>query len=681
MSTRACVKSDLEKEWVVSMSVADQIKARLDIVDIISHYTTVKKAGRNYKSLCPFHSEKTPSFVIFPDSQTWRCFGQCGEGGDLFSFVMKAEGWDFSEALRELAQKAGVELEAPTNPAREQAENRLYTLLTETVRFFQEMLPGSDAEAYIRRRGLNDQTVGEFGLGYAPDEWTASLHHLSGQGFTEEEIIAAGVALRNENGNVYDRFRGRFIIPIRDGRGRTVGFGARALFDNQNPKYLNSPQTELFDKSEMLYGFDVARRAIRESETAIIVEGYMDVLQAHQAGYRNVVATMGTALTPQHIQNLGKYAGRLVLALDADLAGIKATMRGLEVAREALGDGSAYVMDAQGVLQQAGRLHLDIRILELPHGKDPDDFIRNSPGEWGQVVAKALPLSEYLILGAAASLPEHASVIERQKVAQELLPLLLATEDKAEQLNNLQLLSLKLRLDSREMVVWAKSLERVSTPPPLPTKHGSNKKGAERKPTLIPPPPSEVIGRTRKIEQFCLSVLLKQPNRLFEANRLLREMDGTPLGSQDFVETHFQAIFTLLQIACRQDEQDPLDCVWDQADVMLRPTLEDILMEPLEAYTRRERKMNVTEMNAFQQEKARHAPSTLDEFPRRLLELRRDRLGREITQLHFVILEAHEDRDPELEWQYAQQADIVQKKLRLFNNAINNLLQANILEN
>ncbi len=290
------------------MSVTEEIKARLDLVAYISESVSLKKAGRNYKANCPFHQERTPSFIVFPDTQTWRCFGACGEGGDIFAFAMKMHGWDFGEALRNLAQRAGVEL-APSTPEqteREAAFDRLLGLLDQTARFFHDQLlhaPAAEgARAYVQKRGLSDTTVQTFLLGYAPGGWHALLNHLGGLGYAPDDLIAAGVAIRNDEGRVYDRFRERLVIPIRDGRGRVVGFGARALKPGDEPKYLNSPQTPLFDKSSTLFALDLARREIRERETAVIVEGYMDAMQAHQAGFRNVVAQMGTALTEPQLQ-------------------------------------------------------------------------------------------------------------------------------------------------------------------------------------------------------------------------------------------------------------------------------------------------------------------------------------------------------------------------------------------
>jgi DNA primase len=663
------------------MSVVEEIKSRLDIVNLVSSYLPLKRAGRNYKGLCPFHNEKTPSFVVFEDSQSWRCFGQCGEGGDIFSFVMKMEGWSFGEALRELAKRAGVEIKE-TQPSHSEAEDqqrqRMYTLLDETARFFHEALPGSPAEDYLYQRGLTPETAVAFKIGYAPDEWNAALDHLTALGFSVEEVIAAGVAIHNEErGRVYDRFRHRFVIPIRDSKGRTIGFGARALSGDQEPKYLNSPQSELFDKSRTLFGFDMARRAIRESETAIIVEGYMDVIQAHQAGYHNVVASMGTALTRDHLQLVSKYAGCLVLALDADAAGLKATMRGLDVAREELGDNQTYVLDASGMMRQAGKLKLDIRVLHLPYGKDPDDFIRATPDRWGEQVESALPLAEYLIQAATANLPANASVAEREAIAHDLLPLLMATENNIQQHANIQRLSLRLHLDEKTMLEWAMRYVR-HTPASTSSQKRSGKPHARNGGAASAPSTPVVTdaSRGRVLEGHCLAILLREPHRLFEANRLLRGLrnptdgsPGVPLQPDDFTQSEFKAIFALLQVACRQDELEPLSYLLNHIDPVLRPTIDTLLPEPLDIYVQHEQKRNVTELHSIQREQQRFPRRKADDFYPRLLTLRYERIQRESKELYFMLEEAQKEGDTALAESCTIQFSQINQALRVVDAA------------
>ena len=329
------------------MSVTEEIKSRLDIVDIISDYLPLRKSGRSYAGFCPFHQNtRTPAFYVFPETQTWHCFGACAEGGDLFSFVMKREGWDFKEALAKMAAKAGVELEPlrPVNRERLAVENKMAALLAAAADYFHMLFlhapEAEEARRYVTERALNEETIETFKLGFALNSWGACRTHFQDQGYSDQELLEAGLLTENlDKGTRYDRFRNRLMIPIRDVNGRIAGFGARTLEKEGIPKYLNSPQTRLFDKSALLYGLDSAKRHIREARQVVIVEGYMDVMQGWQAGFRNMVAQMGTALTEPQLRQLKRYTKRFILALDADAAGQKATMRGLQVARETLESG------------------------------------------------------------------------------------------------------------------------------------------------------------------------------------------------------------------------------------------------------------------------------------------------------------------------------------------------------
>ncbi|HJS28887.1 MAG TPA: DNA primase, partial [Anaerolineales bacterium] len=262
------------------MAAIDEIKARLDIVELVSETVQLRKAGKNYTGFCPFHpNTRTPAFVVFPDTQNWHCFGQCNEGGDIFNFVMKKDGLDFPGALRYLADRAGVRLEPLRSQEAEEKDefDRLRTLLEESVTFYRHQLletqAGRPALDYLRKRGLTDATIETFALGYAPDSWDALTDYLKEKGHPEEDLLACGLVSARDSGGVFDRFRNRIQFPIRDGSGRMAGFGARSLDPEDMPKYLNSPQTGLFDKSGLLYGLDRARKAIRKSDQAVIVEG------------------------------------------------------------------------------------------------------------------------------------------------------------------------------------------------------------------------------------------------------------------------------------------------------------------------------------------------------------------------------------------------------------------------
>ena len=317
------------------MSTIDEIKARLDIVDLVSESVQLRRSGKNYTGFCPFHSNtRTPAFVVFPETGTWRCFGQCNEGGDIFSYMIKKEGWDFAEAMRFLAEKAGVELKpvTPEEQAVAEEHDSLRLLLEEAVTFYQHQLlntpAGQQALTYLHQRGLNNETIEAFGLGYAPQSWDATLSYFKSKNCKEGDLLAVGLLTQSSQGEAerggenpprtYDRFRHRIMFPIRDERGRMAGFGARILDPNDVPKFLNSPQTAIFDKGRLLYGLDRARKPIRNLDQAVIVEGYLDVIALHQAGFDNAVSPMGTALTERHLCLLKRYSCRIVMALDSD---------------------------------------------------------------------------------------------------------------------------------------------------------------------------------------------------------------------------------------------------------------------------------------------------------------------------------------------------------------------------
>ncbi len=314
-----------------SSGIVADIKAKLPVADVVGETVALKRAGTIQKGLCPFHAEKTPSFIVTPERETWHCFG-CGEHGDIFTFVMRRDGLDFREALSRLAERAGVELSART-AGEDRRRRRLREALEAAIAWYREVLlqarQAERARAYLEERGLSPATQERFGIGYAPNTWEALSTRLRAKGFSDGELTDAGIASPSTRGGVYDRFRGRIIIPIRDASGRAIGLGGRILPDAEGPKYLNSPATALFDKSRTLYGIDLAKSAIRREKLAVIVEGYTDVMAAHQAGFENVVASLGTALTAGQVELANRYADAVALAYDVDLAGEAATQRGL----------------------------------------------------------------------------------------------------------------------------------------------------------------------------------------------------------------------------------------------------------------------------------------------------------------------------------------------------------------
>ncbi len=666
------------------MSVVDDVKARLDIVDVVSGYVNLQKAGRNYKALCPFHQEKTPSFVVFPDTQTWRCFGACGEGGDIFGFVMKSEGWDFSETLRELAKRAGVELKPySSEQTTQQAEtDRLHGILDETARFFHQQLresPQADgARVYVQQRGLNEQTAETFMLGYAPDDWRQALEHLQLLGYTQDEVIEAGVAIRNERGNVYDRFRNRLVIPIRDRRGHTVGFGARALAKDDVPKYLNSPQGPLFDKSHLLFGLDTARRTIRETETVVVVEGYMDVMQAYQAGFLNVVAQMGTALTEEQLRQLDRYASRLILALDPDTAGINATMRGLNVARQTLDDEQTVTFDPRGMMRYTGMLDMDIRVVTLPEGQDPDDLIREDPDAWQALTARAIPVADYVISRGTAHLADHASYQEREKVARELLPILTATESDLQQSVNLQALARRVHIDERLLIQWAQHRQTASGRA-LPTIREQRRlAGRATRSAAISGPP----GQSALREGLCLRLLIEQPERLYAANRKLRELqndvDGLsqalgPLTSADFTRADYQVIFRGLENALCQDELEPLEYLQHTLPPDLAAEMEALCIAPLDTFEQVLPRTLVVELQSIIRDQTR--VNSLPELNtahlvEEVLRLRISSLERERNELYFLQQDAQAQQDDLTDQHYQATVSANTRAERLITKAL-----------
>ncbi|MBN1875498.1 MAG: DNA primase, partial [Anaerolineae bacterium] len=382
------------------MGVVDEVKDRLDIVDVIGKSVHLQKSGRSFKGLCPFHTEKTPSFFVFPDSQHWHCFG-CGKGGDIFNFVMEYEGLDFRTALEELARQAGVEVRplTPEQVEQQSEAERLYALLEAATEYYHQLLltapQAARARDYLRHRGFTRDTITTFHLGYSLETWDGVRTHLWGQGYSIEEQIKAGMLVEREEGGTYDRFRDRIMIPICNRRGQIIAFGGRVLTPEAQPKYMNSPQTLIFDKSKVLFGYHLASQAIREADEAVIVEGYMDVMIPHQAGYKNVVAPMGTALTEAHLKQLQRLTKRFVLALDPDTAGIHAMMRGLEVARDTLDREWQPIFDPRGLVGYEGRLKADIRVVDLPDGLDPDELILDNPARWEALLQHSQPVVRF----------------------------------------------------------------------------------------------------------------------------------------------------------------------------------------------------------------------------------------------------------------------------------------------
>ncbi len=638
------------------MTVVEDIKSKLDIVSYIGRTVSLKKAGRVYKACCPFHSEKTPSFVVNPEYQSWRCFGACAEGGDIFNFAMKQNGWTFREAVDELAKLAGVEVRAPSpeQKVKDETHDRLRGLVKLAAEFYHErLLDVSDSGAqetlaYAKiKRALTEETINRFQIGYAPPGWQTLTPMLLQLGYTDNDLVLAGLAVRSDEGRLYDRFRNRLLIPIRDGRGRPVGFGARALAADEQPKYLNSPQSPVFDKSRLLFGLDTASRAIRDAETVIIVEGYLDAIQAQQAGYANVVAQMGTALTETQLKLVApRMARKVIMALDSDSAGQNATRRSLEVAREALR------------ADFGGKLGVEFRVLIVPDGKDPDDFIRAHPGEWKKLVEAAQPVAEFVIALESADLTERSTVAEKEEVARRVLPLLSASENDLYRQDNLQKLAMRLKIGERQLMMWAAE-HRPAEParrnePPLPDEpppetdefwYGDD--------DFAPAPaakPSPALRELARLEAYLLKSLYDQPELVYDINRRFRELAGADallqtgplcdLCAEDFTRAAYQGLLMLMHDALAQDEQAFRDFISDrlleapeystELEQALRGEIDEL--GPRLAYGLK------VDLGAVirQRERVGAVENVQEDAIRSALRLREERIERERIELQFV---------------------------------------------
>jgi DNA primase len=417
---------------MTSSGIVAEIKSKLPVVDVVGETVVLKRAGSAYKGLCPFHAEKTPSFIVSPDRESWHCFG-CGEGGDIFTFLMRRDGVDFREALSRLAEKAGVEL-SERSAKEDRLRRRLREALEAAIAWYREVLlqarQADAARRYLDERGLTAATLERFAIGYAPNTWDALTRRLILRGFSNEELIGAGLASPSSRGGVIDKFRGRIIIPIRDASGRATGLGGRILPGAEGPKYLNSPAGPLFDKSRTLFGIDLAKAAIRREKLAVIVEGYTDVMAAHQAGFANVVASLGTALTGGQIELATRYADAVALAYDVDLAGEAATQRGL--------------LEELGPDQSVSK----VRVVRVPSGKDPDELIRNDPDAWRTAVASAKPVIEYFIDRTADEV-DLDSVSGKRELTGRVLALLKRVGDPVERSLYLQRLARLVNVEER----------------------------------------------------------------------------------------------------------------------------------------------------------------------------------------------------------------------------------------
>lgn len=522
------------------MTIIEQIKANLDIVQVISTYVPLKPKGKNFVACCPFHQENTPSFYVAPDKQRWRCFGACSEGGDLIDFIMKQEHLSSTiEAIKILAPLAGVDFEERQESPQ---YDRLYALMVEATDYFHQSLRshklGGTALEYLKGRGFVPETLKTWKIGYAPLNWSGLIKVLMSKGFTDQEMLDAGVVVEHK-GKLLDRFLDRVIIPITDASGRVIGFGGRTLDKERTPKYLNSPATPLFNKSAVLFGLNFAKGSIRQHNQAVVVEGYMDAIMAHQSGFTNVVAQMGTAFTDQQAKTLSKYSQNIVIALDGDNAGQKATKRGIDLA-------------SQFAIAEATTL--DLKIMELPEGMDPDDLIRNDPEEWLVRVDGASPAVDYMIAAGKQSLPPNPTFKDREKLAHSLIPVLTGTVSKLAVETNIRKIATELNLPEDGLIQWMKE-----------------QKGGQK-----PPKVEETTNTTEQpLERALVTILCFNPGLLSLVRRRFRTIDqstGLMLRGSDFQHWQYRALFETVEKAF----DAPLTVDYDET---LNETLPDDLRE------------------------------------------------------------------------------------------------------
>jgi DNA primase len=544
------------------MKATEEIKSRLDITEIIGETVKLRRTGNAYTGFCPFHENKnTPAFVVWPDSGNWKCFGACNDGGDVFSFLMKKEGWEFFEALQYLGRRTGVELEhqTPQQENERQERLRMHNLLTTASEYYHKLLLDSEAADGARKlllqRGLSEETWDRFGLGYALSSWDGLRNFCLGDGYSDDDLVSVGLLVKKDTGRVYDRFRDRIIMPICLQQGQVVGFGARVVDSANQPKFINSPQTMFFDKGSLLYGIEKSYMRIREERTAVLVEGYMDVIAAHQAGFTNVVSAMGTALTEKQLRLLKRYAPRVVLALDPDIAGDRATLRSLTVARQNLDRESSPVFDPRGLLRDEGHLELDIRVATMPDSMDPDELIASDSEAWRSLISEAQPVVDYVMSVFTTGRDLQDSKVKAE-IIDDIVPIISDVSHPAERADYMQKLARTLRVDER--MIHMRNTGTV------------NSKGNKNRTLSDSDDQHHNIDVVDELENYLLVTMLRKPEVLTRVDRTLREAGSEVLSSRDFGLTEYQRLFDIIKDSINQAVTTPKQFIENNMDAGLQ---------------------------------------------------------------------------------------------------------------
>lgn len=566
----------------VGQSPVEEIKARLDIAEVIGEYVPLKSAGPDrLKAKCPFHNEKTPSFMVSRDRQIFHCFG-CGEGGDVLAFVQKLEGLDFPATLRLLAKKANITLPS-FDPKLTSERTAILDALKFAASFFHEVFLHASAAEPARRyllheRKLLDATVELFGLGYAPADWESCTNALKKKGVSEAHLVASGLAVRREKGSgIYDRFRNRITFPIRDPHGAVVGFGGRAMDANDPAKYINTPQTLVYNKSTVLYGMDLAKHEIRKQKVAVVVEGYMDCIASHQAGTTHVVASSGTALTEGQVLLLKRYAPTAALAFDMDPAGETAAKRGIAV---------------------AWKEGLDVKVISLPFGKDPDECIRREPAAWTTAITSAQPILDFYF-SRTLDPRDRTKVQDKKEAAKILLPVLGMVADSIEQTHYLQKLATWLNVEEHIL------RQKLTVPQRRPS-------GAK---DTVP-----TVDRHERLSQRLLGVLQLEPSAIAGLEKLI---------APEVLPQPWQNLYKFLLVQYSSDHTPSADA-WRQSAAQADPSLADALAIASLAVS------DLTDATPVERHREVHAVAT---------ELARLWLGQELRQLTVALQRAEASKD------------------------------------
>ncbi len=541
-------------------SPIEEIKSKLDIVEVISSYIKLIKAGVNYKALCPFHGEKTPSLFVSPSRQIWHCFG-CSEGHSVFDFVMKIEGVEFGDALRILAHRAGVELK-PIKPELRTKRQRFYEICELAAKFYKKQLEksskGKEAKEYLLQRGINEESIKKWRLGWAPDAWRGLAKFLGSQNYSLEEMQKVGLLIKGEKGS-YDRFRSRIMFPVFDLNSQIIGFGGRVLKKEKKlAKYMNTPNTLLYDKGRILYGLDKSKIEIRKNDFCVLVEGYIDVILAHQEGKANVVATAGTALTPFQLAILKRYSSNLMLAFDMDFAGDAATKRGIDLAR------------ARG---------FNIKVVKMPEGKDPADIISKDAKEFGKLVNNSVSILDFHFQNAFSQFDKKTAEGKR-KISNVLLPVIKGVLNKIEQASWVQELATQLNVREKDIEIELKKvkIEEVSD------------SGLE-----INNFQKQAAKKTKKqvLEERLLTLLLKSPQHLSSVDKEIIPYFSSQtqeivnnFENLDKISTEFSNIINTLSLKAEVEqieEEEILSelkfCLKEIKTVELKKKLDDVSLQ------------------------------------------------------------------------------------------------------